>query len=509
MTATITITQRTVKPTDLQIQVKPGSEFNGKQQKPEIVVMDKVLNQIIPASEFQTIYGENISAGQNAGTVTIQDLPGGNYVLEESTQSFEILPKPVKNPKITLDKDRFFADGKPKMPNVTIIADDIVIDDDQFELVYTNNILAGAAEIHIYSVPDGNYDFGMDCKVEFQIQEAQDFVKPAAPSGEVEPEKVKLSDKEALQQQSQEIQKILQDPTVDEQLKETLKKEHDEQLKPVLEQIQKAENAKMDPIQKTAAIKVDTVEIHDETTLEQEKENLEQARKDFSGNYTPEDIAQIDQQLEQIQEAIEEIKVVKPVAESFDFNKIPLPKDAGDPDTQDRLQKVDDLNGHRRQMVENAVGDNIQKARTAYDDYKIIEGDNQTWKKQKGGSLTVVCNGYFGRFQVNRLVIDEGTLRERELERGEDYTAVEGSTEATLTDSCLRSLRSGSHTLTFHYQDGETEIGRATATMKIQRTSMNPDTADHFRMVLWMILLAGSASGLMIVIVVNGRKKKK
>ena len=383
------------------------------------------------------------------------------------------------------------------------------MEENQFEPVYSNNIQVGVGEVLLQSVPNGDYDFGADCTAQFEIQKAEEFVKPAAPSGEVEPEKVKLSDKEALEQQSKEIQEILQDPTVDEQLKETLKQQHDQQLKPVLEQIRKAEDAKLEPIKKTEHIKVNTVEIHNETTLEQEKANLERAKNDFSGNYTPEDIAQIDQQLEQIQEAIEEIKVVKPVAENFDFDKIPLPKDAGDPDTQGRLQKVDDLNGHRRQMVENAVGENIQKARTAYDDYKIIKGDNQTWKRQEGGSLTVVCNGYFGRFQVNRLVVDEGTSRQRELEKGKDYTAVEGSTEATLSDSCMRSLRTGSHTLTFHYKDGDREIGRATATMKVQRTSMNPVTADQFRMVLWMILLVGSAAGIVIVIVVNYRKKKK
>ena len=78
--------------------------------------------------------------------------------------------------------------------------------------------------------------------------------------------------------------------------------------------------------------------------------------------------------------------------------------------------------------------------------YKVIEGANSTWTGT--GSLTVRADGDFAKF--NDLLVDGKVLA-----NPEHYTAVSGSTVATINANYLNSLSAGSHQLTFKYDDGE------------------------------------------------------
>ena len=82
-------------------------------------------------------------------------------------------------------------------------------------------------------------------------------------------------------------------------------------------------------------------------------------------------------------------------------------------------------------------------------DYKIIKGAGTKWKYD-GGSLSFTANGPFSKFE--EVKIDGKTLATTK------YTAKSGSTIITLKESYLETLKSGKHTVTVVFEDGETAI---------------------------------------------------
>ena len=79
-----TIEQKIVKPA---IEVAGGSEYNGgKEVTPAVTVKDG--ETVIPASEYSVAYSNNINAG--SGTVTVTNKVGGNYIIDETSETFTI-----------------------------------------------------------------------------------------------------------------------------------------------------------------------------------------------------------------------------------------------------------------------------------------------------------------------------------------------------------------------------------------------------------------------------------
>ena len=78
------ITPRTVNvPT---VTVEDGVYNGGEAVTPTVTVKDG--ETVIPASEYEVTYSNNTNAG--TATVTVKDVEGGNYVLSETSKTFEI-----------------------------------------------------------------------------------------------------------------------------------------------------------------------------------------------------------------------------------------------------------------------------------------------------------------------------------------------------------------------------------------------------------------------------------
>lgn len=149
-------------------------------------------------------------------------------------------------------------------------------------------------------------------------------------------------------------------------------------------------------------------------------------------------------------------------------------------------------------------------------DYKIIEGANETWTQNSDGTLTFRANGDIAKFtgiKVDGKLIDES-----------NYTAVSGSTVVTFKAEYLKTLSAGTHEVTFVYTDGEcstnlevksvaseetkpTEEGKtdtAAPTESVKDTSNSdalsgaesPKTGDEFNLALWLSLSIISLAGL-------------
>ena len=80
------------------------------------------------------------------------------------------------------------------------------------------------------------------------------------------------------------------------------------------------------------------------------------------------------------------------------------------------------------------------------DNYKIIEGDNETWTKGSEDDLLIVSNAPNDRF--------DGLYVDGELVDSSLYARVSGSTRITLPASYLETLTEGSHTIEIRSDDG-------------------------------------------------------
>ncbi len=89
-TVTVTIGKQTVTPT---IELNPPTApYDGKVKRPEVTVLDNA-NNVIPASEYKATYvndnGENWT-DQGTYTVKVENITGGNYVVNDAQETFTI-----------------------------------------------------------------------------------------------------------------------------------------------------------------------------------------------------------------------------------------------------------------------------------------------------------------------------------------------------------------------------------------------------------------------------------
>lgn len=93
-------------------------------------------------------------------------------------------------------------------------------------------------------------------------------------------------------------------------------------------------------------------------------------------------------------------------------------------------------------------------------EYKILEGENQTYTISKGNNLTIKANGDLSKFielKVDNVTVDPS-----------NYSLISGSTVITLKNTYLDTLSEGEHSLTFVYSDGN-----ATTKLKIAKSEAN------------------------------------
>ena len=79
-------------------------------------------------------------------------------------------------------------------------------------------------------------------------------------------------------------------------------------------------------------------------------------------------------------------------------------------------------------------------------DYAIVSGGGETWTKDFSAGLIITADGNFGRF--TGVTVDGVALNNSQ------YSAASGSTVVTLLPSYLKSLSTGSHSVTIRFADG-------------------------------------------------------
>ena len=117
-------------------------------------------------------YSENIPQKTDAGTYTVYYMvkgDGNHSDSDEGQVTVTIAPKTVKDPTIELLDENgdplvsYTYDGTPKKPTVvvkdgsTVIGDDVTGENDEYNVIYTNNVDAGTATVNITDKTGGNY----------------------------------------------------------------------------------------------------------------------------------------------------------------------------------------------------------------------------------------------------------------------------------------------------------------------------------------------------------------
>ena len=162
----------TIAPKTLETPIVLLSEteyvYNGTDKKPIVTVKDGDTE--ILGTEYSVNYANNVNAG--TATVTITNIDGGNYVVNDTSVYFSIIRRPFTNLSLEVSGTDFVYDGTAQTPSVTVKKGNIVIPDSEYNVIYTDNINAGTATITISDNEEGNYIIA-EAKTNFAIAQKQ------------------------------------------------------------------------------------------------------------------------------------------------------------------------------------------------------------------------------------------------------------------------------------------------------------------------------------------------
>ena len=146
-------------------------EYNGQEQ--ELIIPGKVeggeyIYSVIGPCWDISVYNSSVLMSWDSEVPTAEE--AGRYWVfyqvsgdtdhndgEMDMIMVEIMPKPVTEPTIILEKDFYIYDGKEKTPAVIVKDGDTVIPSNEYAVFYNNNKKAGTATVEICDEFDGNY----------------------------------------------------------------------------------------------------------------------------------------------------------------------------------------------------------------------------------------------------------------------------------------------------------------------------------------------------------------
>lgn len=317
------------------------------------------------------------------------------------------------------------------------------------------------------------------------------------------PDDVTSQDKGTVETVKEQMESIdLEDATEDEKaaLQEILDK-CDELIEKIEESAQAGNTENTDKVEDITA---DNVKPEDKDDLTAAKEDLENALENFGDNYTEEEKAEIQNKLDQIDDALESLEKVETVQDAI--SKLPDTVEPDDTDAEQLIQEAkeqyDALTEHEKSLVSEDAREKLESLLAALGDYEVVKGDGSKWEKGTDTGLVFTANGAYSKFtgiEVDGKAVDK-----------DNYTAVSGSTVITLKPEYLETLSVGAHTLTVQYTDGEASCEFTIVKMPAEGTdndTQTPETGDNNNMALWITLMFIAACGLTGVMA-YGRKKK-
>lgn len=311
------------------------------------------------------------------------------------------------------------------------------------------------------------------------------------------PDDVTSQDKGTVETVKEQMESIdLEDATEDEKaaLQEILDK-CDELIEKIEESAQAGNTENTDKVEDITA---DNVKPEDKDDLTAAKEDLENALENFGDNYTEEEKAEIQNKLDQIDDALESLEKVETVQDAI--SKLPDTIEPDDTDAEQLIHEAKDqydaLSDHEKTLLSEQLKEKLESLLGDLLDYRIIEGNGSKWTVGDDGFLTITANGPVEKFtgiEVDGKAVDAA-----------NYTVKSGSTIISLKPEYLNTLSVGKHTLTVIYTDGETsgefEIVKNAETV-------TPETGDSSSAVLWSALMFIAVCGLTGAMI-YGQKKK-
>lgn len=302
------------------------------------------------------------------------------------------------------------------------------------------------------------------------------------------------ADRETVQEYLDDLNGRLEDDKLTEAEKTILEGLASE-AQDILDRLDQAEQAaSTEAVGQTQGITTDNVTLADKGTLEQAKEDIEQAMDEFGGNYTDEEKTKLEGELSRIEDALDVIQRVENAETAIEV----LPDEVS-PDNTEAEEQIseakeiyDTLTDYEKTLVPAETKEKLENLLADLRDYRIIKGSGRVWAKESSAGLTFTANGAFSKFagiEVDDKAVDPGS-----------YTAESGSTIIMLKTEYLETLAVGEHTLTVLYTDGEasgtfTIAEKASAPTEGNQDTTSPGTGDDSNIVLWfaVMLAAGTA----------------
>lgn len=149
---TFMITKRTIKKPIISLN-KSKYIYDGTEKRPEVFVKDGDF--LLPSSQYDVFYDHNVSVGE--GTVRVKSREESNYLFE-GVASFQILPREI-SPKVVLEGDIFEYSGEEIRTDVLVYDFDVLIDANEYDVTYEDNIEVGTAKVIIKNKDTSNYKF--------------------------------------------------------------------------------------------------------------------------------------------------------------------------------------------------------------------------------------------------------------------------------------------------------------------------------------------------------------
>lgn len=314
--------------------------------------------------------------------------------------------------------------------------------------------------------------------------------------GSLTPDNVTSEDMGKVETVKEQIESIdLEDATEDEKaaLQEILDK-CDDLVEKIEESAQAGSTENTDKVEDITA---DNVKPEDKDDLTAAKEDLENALENFGDNYTEEEKAEIQNKLDQIDDALESLEKVETVEDAI--SKLPDTVEPDDTDAEQLIQEAkeqyDALTVHEKSLISEELKEKLEHLLGALLDYRIIAGNDSKWTVGADNAITMTANGPIEKFvgiKVDGKTVDAVY-----------YAVKSGSAIITLKPFYLNALSVGKHTLTVIYTDGETS-GEFEIIKNCETTT--PGTGDSSNIMLWAALLFVSGGMLSAVMY---RKKKQ
>lgn len=469
---TIRINPKEVTPT---VVIEPEYfTYDGTSKEPAVKVMDDETE--IPAKEYNVAYvaytGDTKQVG--AATVTVSDAVGGNYTIGEVSKVYLILPDASALEGVTTD-------------NVNSSHQAAI---DEIQAAMAGKDITGASTAAKWQwMSLVNFCAGLEEKLS-DIDTAQDELADAISDL---PQQPKTSDLDAIDDILEQYEALEDNLT-------------DAEKKALEEEIGKLEDTKAamtltntnlkEVTDGSDALDEDDLDFADKATI---KDLLEKAENLESNPYlTDEQVFALANTKEQLEKLEDKFAAAEKV-EKDHLNKLPA---EADPDDEDAIKAYEaakkaytDLGTAGKAKVDPKAVKKLEGLRTELTDYEIIKGSGAKWVKGSSKGLTFTANGYHPHF--------EGVEIDGKLIDDDYYTDKSGSTIVTLKASYLQKLKTGKHTITILFGDGD-YTGEAEGTFKVSYTADSPATGDS-GIILPICLAIGSLLCL-AVLVVNKKK---